>query len=238
MRAQCAPLAGQLEAAGIESLAVAFMHSYVNPAHERRTREILKAALPDLWLTLSSEVCPEVREYERTSTAVANAYVQPLMESYLTRMQTALVAEKLRRHDLSRDVGRRPHRHRDGAALSRATRRIGPGRRRDFCCAGRGPRRRGARAPFDMGGTTAKICLIDDYKPHTARLFEVDRAARFLKGSGLPVRVPVIEMVEIGAGGGSIARLDALKRVTVGPESAGAEPGPACYGRGGHGIRR
>ena len=84
-----------------------------------------------------------------------------------------------------------------------------------------------------MGGTTAKICLIDDYKPHTARLFEVDRAARFLKGSGLPVRVPVIEMVEIGAGGGSIARLDALKRVTVGPESAGAEPGPACYGRGG-----
>ena len=84
-----------------------------------------------------------------------------------------------------------------------------------------------------MGGTTAKICLIDDYKPHTARLFEVDRAARFLKGSGLPVRIPVIEMVEIGAGGGSIARLDALKRVTVGPESAGAEPGPACYGRGG-----
>ena len=86
---------------------------------------------------------------------------------------------------------------------------------------------------YDMGGTTAKICLIDDYKPHTARLFEVDRAARFLKGSGLPVRIPVIEMVEIGAGGGSIARLDALKRVTVGPESAGAEPGPACYGRGG-----
>ncbi len=84
-----------------------------------------------------------------------------------------------------------------------------------------------------MGGTTAKICLIDDYQPHTARLFEVDRAARFLKGSGLPVRIPVIEMVEIGAGGGSIARLDALKRVTVGPESAGAEPGPACYGRGG-----
>jgi N-methylhydantoinase A len=84
-----------------------------------------------------------------------------------------------------------------------------------------------------MGGTTAKICLIDDYTPHTARLFEVDRAARFLKGSGLPVRIPVIEMVEIGAGGGSIARLDALKRVTVGPESAGAEPGPASYGRGG-----
>ena len=86
---------------------------------------------------------------------------------------------------------------------------------------------------FDMGGTTAKICLIEKYQPETSRVFEVDRAARFLKGSGLPVRIPVIEMVEIGAGGGSIARVDAMKRVTVGPESASSEPGPACYGRGG-----
>ena len=144
-------LARQLVAGGIESLAVAFMHSYVNPAHERRTREILKAELPDLWLTLSSEVCPEVREYERTSTAVANAYVQPLMDSYLERMQTALARREIRRHDLSRDVGRRPHRHRDGAALPRATRRIGPGRRRDFCCADRSPRRRGTGAQLRHG---------------------------------------------------------------------------------------
>ena len=226
-------LAGQLEAAGIESVAVAFMHSYVNPAHERRTREILKAALPDLWLTLSSEVCPEVREYERTSTAVANAYVQPLMDSYLERMQTALAAEKFTGTIYLVTSG--------GGLTAIETARRFPVRLVESGPAGGAifaaqvaARAGEARAlSYDMGGTTAKICLIDDYKPHTARLFEVDRAARFLKGSGLPVRIPVIEMVEIGAGGGSIARLDALKRVTVGPESAGAEPGPACYGRGG-----
>ena len=209
------------------------MHSYVNPAHERRTREILKAALPDLWLTLSSEVCPEVREYERTSTAVANAYVQPLMDSYLERMQTALVAEKFAGTIYLVTSG--------GGLTAIETARRFPVRLVESGPAGGAifaaqvaARAGEARAlSYDMGGTTAKICLIDDYKPHTARLFEVDRAARFLKGSGLPVRVPVIEMVEIGAGGGSIARLDALKRVTVGPESAGAEPGPACYGRGG-----
>ena len=226
-------LARELKAGGIESLAVAFMHSYVNPAHERRTREILKAELPDLWLTLSSEVCPEVREYERTSTAVANAYVQPLMDSYLERMQTALVAEKFTGTIYLVTSG--------GGLTAIETARRYPVRLVESGPAGGAifaaqvaARAGEARAlSYDMGGTTAKICLIDDYKPHTARLFEVDRAARFLKGSGLPVRVPVIEMVEIGAGGGSIARLDALKRVTVGPESAGAEPGPACYGRGG-----
>ena len=160
------------------------------------------------------------------------------MESYLDAHADGARRREVRRHDLSRDLGRRPHRHRDGAALPRA-----PGRNRARPAARfllRRSRRRAGEAralSFDMGGTTAKICLIDDYKPHTARLFEVDRAARFLKGSGLPVRIPVIEMVEIGAGGGSIARLDALKRITVGPESAGAEPGPACYGRGGTAAR-
>ena len=219
---------------GIESVAVAFMHAYVNPAHERRVREILTAELPDLSVTLSSEVCPEMREYERTSTAVANAYVQPLMARYLERMQAALAAEKFRGTIYLMTSGGGLTAHRDGAALSRPAGGIGPGRRRDLCCADRGRAPARTRAlSFDMGGTTAKICLIDDYKPQTARLFEVDRAARFLKGSGLPLRIPVIEMVEIGAGGGSIARVDALKRVTVGPESAGAEPGPACYGRGG-----
>jgi N-methylhydantoinase A len=226
-------LANTLKAEGIESVAVAFMHSYVNPAHERRVREILKEELPELWVTLSSEVCPEVREYERTSTAVANAYVQPLMDSYLARMQAALAAEKFTGTIYLVTSG--------GGLTAIETARRFPVRLVESGPAGGAifaaqvaARAGEARAlSYDMGGTTAKVCLIDDYQPHTARLFEVDRAARFLKGSGLPVRIPVIEMVEIGAGGGSIARLDALKRVTVGPESAGAEPGPACYGRGG-----
>lgn len=226
-------VAAELGRQGIESVAVAFMHAYVNPAHERRTREILVAEQPTLRVTLSSEVCPEVREYERTSTAVANAYVQPLMDSYLARMQAALAAEDFNGTIYLVTSG-------GGLTAIETARRFpvrliesGPAGGAIFAAqmAARAGEKRALS--YDMGGTTAKICLIDDFTPHTARLFEVDRAARFLKGSGLPVRIPVIEMVEIGAGGGSIARLDALKRVTVGPESAGAEPGPACYGRGG-----
>ncbi|MBM3649319.1 MAG: hydantoinase/oxoprolinase family protein [Alphaproteobacteria bacterium] len=225
--------ARKLKAEGVESVAIAFMHAYANPAHERRARDILKGELPDLWITLSSEACPEVREYERTSTAVANAYVQPLMDSYLERMQSALAAEKFSGTIYLVTSG--------GGLTAIDTARRYPVRLVESGPAGGAifaaqvaARAGASRAlSYDMGGTTAKICLIDDYKPHTARLFEVDRAARFLKGSGLPVRIPVIEMVEIGAGGGSVAKLDALKRVTVGPESAGAEPGPACYGRGG-----
>jgi len=230
--AVCA-LAPALRAQGIESVAIAFMHSYANPAHERRTRDLLKAELPGLWVTLSSEVCPEVREYERTSTAVANAYVQPLMESYLARMQEALAAEKFNGTIYLVTSG-------GGLTAIETARRFpvrlvesGPAGGAIFAAQVAARAGEDRALSYDMGGTTAKICLIDDYTPHTARLFEVDRAARFLKGSGLPVRIPVIEMVEIGAGGGSIARLDALKRVTVGPESAGAEPGPASYGRGG-----
>ncbi len=226
-------LAPMLTERGIESVAIAYMHSYANPAHERRTRELLKAALPDMWVTLSSEVCPEVREYERTSTAVANAYVQPLMESYLARMQSALAAENFKGTIYLVTSG-------GGLTAIETARRFpvrlvesGPAGGAIFAAQMAARAGESRALSYDMGGTTAKICLIDDYQPHTARLFEVDRAARFLKGSGLPVRIPVIEMVEIGAGGGSIARLDALKRVTVGPESAGAEPGPACYGRGG-----
>ena len=165
-------LARKLEAAGIESVAIAFMHSYVNPAHERRTREILqRGAARHLWITLSSEVCPEIREYERTSTAVANAYVQPLMDGYLARMADgACSVEQFARRDLSRHLGRRPHRDRDGAALPGAARRIRSGRRRDFRGAGRGARAARARCcRFDMGGTTAKICLIDNYEPQTSR---------------------------------------------------------------------
>ncbi|MBR0684337.1 hydantoinase/oxoprolinase family protein [Bradyrhizobium manausense] len=226
-------LAPVLRQSGIESVAVAFLHSYANSDHERRTAAVLREELPDLWITLSSEVCPEVREYERTSTTVANAYVQPLMDGYLGRMAQGLEAEQFCGAIYLVTSG--------GGLTSIDTARRFPVRLVESGPAGgaifaaQAAARLGEQKvlSFDMGGTTAKICLIEKYEPHSSRVFEVDRAARFLKGSGLPLRIPVIEMVEIGAGGGSIAHVDALKRVTVGPESASSEPGPACYGRGG-----
>ncbi|MGY3452195.1 hydantoinase/oxoprolinase family protein [Bradyrhizobium sp. USDA 4353] len=226
-------LVPQLRALEVSSLAIAFLHAYANPAHERRAGEILAEAMPELSITLSSAVCPEIREYERTSTAVANAYVQPLMDSYLARMDQALRVEQFRGAIYLVTSG--------GGVTSIETARRFPvrlvesGPAGGAIFAGQIAARLGERKvlSFDMGGTTAKICLIEDFEPESSRVFEVDRAARFLKGSGLPVRIPVIEMVEIGAGGGSIARIDAMKRVTVGPESASSEPGPACYGRGG-----
>ena len=224
---------GFLRHNGIASVAICFMHSYANPEHERRAGTILARAMPELSITLSCEVCPEIREYERTSTAVANAYVQPLIDGYLARMDEALRHEQFRGAIYLVTSG--------GGLTSIETARRFPVRLVESGPAGGAifaaeiSARAGERkvVSFDMGGTTAKICLIRDFEPQSARLYEVDRAARFLKGSGLPVRIPVIEMVEIGAGGGSIAKIDALKRVTVGPESAGSEPGPACYRRGG-----
>jgi N-methylhydantoinase A len=226
-------LVPKLRAQKVESVAIAFLHAYANPAHERHAGSILQQEMSDLRVTLSSEVCPEIREYERTSTAVANAYVQPLIDGYLGRMADALRVEQFRGAIYLVTSG--------GGVTSIETARRFPVRLVESGPAGGAifaaqiAARLGENKvlSFDMGGTTAKICLIEDYEPETSRVFEVDRAARFLKGSGLPVRIPVIEMVEIGAGGGSIARIDALKRVTVGPESASSEPGPACYGRGG-----
>jgi N-methylhydantoinase A len=220
-------------AEGIEALALSFLHAYRNPEHELRACEILSRFLPREVITLSSEVCPEIREYERTSTTVANAYVLPLMERYLRRLEEGLrdlgiaaplllimssggitTVETARRFPI-RLVESGPA---GGAVLAQ------------MIAAQNGISR---ALSFDMGGTTAKITLIDDMKPQQARHFEIARAARFVKGSGIPVRIPVIDMVEIGAGGGSIARVDPLGRITVGPDSAGSMPGPACYGRGG-----
>jgi N-methylhydantoinase A len=222
-----------LRDASIEAVAICFLHSYVNPAHEQRAAAILKDAMPELSITLSSEVCPEIREYERTSTAVASAYVQPLMDGYLARMRDALRVEQFRGAIYLVTSG--------GGLTSIETARRFPIRLVESSPAGGAifatqiaeQTNKKKVLSFDMGGTTAKICLIENFEPASARLYEVDRAARFLKGSGLPVRIPVIEMVEIGAGGGSIAKINALKSVSVGPESAGSEPGPACYQRGG-----
>ncbi len=217
----------------VSSVAVGLLHSYANPAHEQRVREIVLEGLPDVRVSLSSEVSPELREYERLSTACANAYVQPLMAGYLDRLDQAVRAAGFGGQLLLMTSG-------GGVIGLEAARRfpirlVESGPAGGAILASRIALECGLEhvLSFDMGGTTAKICLIDAGRPQTSRAFEVARAYRFLKGSGLPLRIPVIEMVEIGAGGGSIARVDALKRVTVGPDSAGAAPGPASYGRGG-----
>jgi N-methylhydantoinase A len=227
-------VAADIRAAGnIESIAVALIHAYANAAHEQRIGAILATELPGVAVTLSSEVCPEAREYERTSTAIANAYVQPLMAGYLRRLEQAFGERGYRKPIHLMTSGG------SLAALETAARfpirLVESGPAGGAILAARIAAERGETRiiSFDMGGTTAKICLIDDGKPLMARTFEVDRQSRFMKGSGLPVRIPVIEMVEIGAGGGSLAAVDALKRITVGPHSAGSEPGPASYGRGG-----
>jgi N-methylhydantoinase A len=226
-------LAPKLAAAGIEAIAIGYMHAYLDGAHERRTRDILAGLLPGVSITLSSEVSPEIREYERWSTAVANAYVQPVMDRYLGRLDAALRQRGAVCPLFMITSG--------GGLAALETARKFPIRLVESGPAG-GAILAAALArqcgldkvlSFDMGGTTAKICLIDNGEPQHSRTFEVARQYRFLKGSGLPLRIPVIEMVEIGAGGGSIAHVDALSRINVGPESAGAEPGPASYGRGG-----
>ncbi len=226
-------LAGKLADAGVESVAICFLHSYVNADHEKRTGKFLGAALPDVSITLSSTVCPEIREYDRMSTACANAYVQPLMAGYLNRLQDGL-----------RDAGASCPMllmMSSGGVTTVETATSIPIRLVESGPAGGAILARDIAKEndlknvlsFDMGGTTAKITLIDDFTPHIARSFEVARMYRFQKGSGLPLRIPVIDMVEIGAGGGSIAEVDAMQRIRVGPQSAGSVPGPACYGNGG-----
>jgi N-methylhydantoinase A len=231
--AALSPLAEHLAAEGIESVAIGFLHSFTNPAHERRAGEILSARLPGIAVTLSSDVSPEMREYERFSTACANAYVQPLIGRYLANLETLLQQEGfLCPLFLMLSGG-------GLTAVETAIRfpvrlvESGPAGGAIFACEIARQCGLDKVLSYDMGGTTAKICLIDELKPQTNRAFEVARIYRFKKGSGLPLRIPVIEMVEIGAGGGSIARIDRLKRITVGPDSSGADPGPACYGRGG-----
>ena len=222
-----------LRQAGIESVGICFLHSYINPDHERRVGEILQAAMPELSVTLSSRVCPEIREYERMSTTCANAYIQPLMAGYLHKLEEGLAETGLTCPLLMMMSS-------GGittvqTAVAQPIRLIESGPAGGVIFSQSVAAECGVRQAlsFDMGGTTAKLTLIDDLVPQYGRSIEVARQYRFLKGSGLPIRIPVIDMVEIGAGGGSIARVDALKRITIGPDSAGSTPGPACYGRGG-----
>lgn len=222
-----------LAAEDVEAVAIGFLHSFTNPAHEHRVGDAIARALPNIAVTLSSDVSPEMREYERFSTACANAYLQPMIGRYLANLERNLQRAGFRCPVLLMTSG--------GGITSVETAIRFPVRLVESGPAGGAifascvARQNGLDevVSFDMGGTTAKICLIDKAQPQTARAFEVARIYRFLKGSGLPLRVPVIEMVEIGAGGGSIARVDTLGRIVVGPDSAGSDPGPVCYGRGG-----
>ena len=218
---------------GIQSVAVCLLHAYANPAHEQRLAELIQQKRPKLFVSLSSAVSPEAREYDRLCTTVANAYVRPLMQTYLLELATALQVEGVDCPLFMMTSG--------GGMTTLETairfpiRLVESGPSGGAILAANVAQSVGLKQviSFDMGGTTAKICLIDEGKPQTSRHFEIARAERFMKGSGLPVRIPVIEMIEIGAGGGSIAKLDRLRRITVGPESAGAEPGPASFGLGG-----
>jgi N-methylhydantoinase A len=225
--------ARKLTNAGVTALAVVFLHSYRNPAHEIEARDLIMREFPQLFVTVSSEVVREIREYERSSTTVANAYAMPLAERYLARMGAEIsglgiraplwlmlsngglihVAEAQRRPVQMLESGPA------AGALSAA-----------FFGAADSD---GNLLAFDMGGTTAKLSLIDKGEPLVAYGFEAARQKRFVEGSGLPIRISTLELIEIGAGGGSIARVDEIGLLKVGPESAGSEPGPAAYGLGG-----
>ena len=232
-RAEVEAVADQIKAAGYESIAVGLIHSYLNPDHERMVRVVLAEKLPDVMVSLSSEVSPQMREYERFNTVVANAYIKPLMKSYLGRLKGRLEDEGA---DCSVFLM-----HSGGGIISIESAADFPVRLVESGPAGGAVFAANIAArygldkvlSFDMGGTTAKICLIKNQTPKTSRVFEVARTYRFKKGSGMPISIPVIDMVEIGAGGGSLAHIDSMRQIRVGPESAGSEPGPACYGRGG-----
>jgi N-methylhydantoinase A len=226
-------VAGRARAAGVRALAVSFLHSYREPAHEVLAEAVLRQALPGVEISISSDVAGEIREYERTSTTLVNVYVRRLVAEYLDVIQEHLAAAGSRARLLvmlssgsvaTVDVARRyPVRMIESgpAAGALAAAHLGLHAGRPNLLS------------FDMGGTTAKACVIEGGRPLVTTDFEVDRVYRFKKGSGLPVKAPTIELIEIGAGGGSIAGVDRFGLVRVGPESAGAHPGPACYGQGG-----
>lgn len=224
----------KLKTQDVKAVAVCFLHSYQNAAHEQRTGEMLSAALPSLSISLSSEVAPEIREYDRMSTAVANAYVQPMTAAYVEQLERDLRDRGFKRRmylmlssggiTTGETAARFPIRLLESGPAAGVLATVYYGEQigtKDLVA-------------FDMGGTTAKMCLIRDGKPSLTNSFEIARVHRFKRGSGLPVRIPTIELMEIGAGGGSIAWVDEIGMLKVGPQSSGADPGPACYGRGGN----
>ncbi len=220
--------------AGFESVAVGLIHAYLNPLHEKTVREVLYRKLPKASVSISSEVSPQMREYERFNTVVANAYIKPKMASYLGRLEKRLRTEGVNCRTFLIHSGGGIMSIEDGAEFPVRLVESGPAGGAVFAANIAARYGLDKALSFDMGGTTAKICLIRNQAPGTSRVFEVARTYRFKKGSGMPVSIPVIDMVEIGAGGGSLARVDSMQQIRVGPESAGSEPGPACYGHGGN----
>ncbi|WP_431283474.1 hydantoinase/oxoprolinase family protein [Humitalea sp. 24SJ18S-53] len=231
--AEATGIALAMRAAGVRAVGICLLNAYRNPAHERAARDAINAAAPEIHVSLSSDVSPQIREYPRTSTTVMNAYTQPLVAPYLD----ALAAELTRRGFPNRPLIMLSNGGVVGTRVAGAfpVRMIESGPAAGALAAVHFAELLGLDRllSFDMGGTTAKACLILDRKPLVAGDFEVDRRYRFKPGSGLPITVPSVDMIEIGAGGGSIAQVDALGLLKVGPRSAGSEPGPACYGRGG-----
>jgi len=229
--AQLLSQASTLIEQGVSSIAVVFLHAYANPDHERRAAAALARRFPDIAITMSHEVVSEIREFERASTTVANAYIKPLAGRYLDHMAAQLEALGIKAPLLLmlshggmthlEEAKRTPVQLLESGPAAGA-----------LAAAHFGGDCRNLLA-FDMGGTTAKLSLIDDGQPLVAYGFEAARQKRFIEGSGLPMRISTIELIEIGAGGGSIAHIDEIGLLKVGPQSAGSEPGPACYGLGG-----
>ena len=219
--------------AGFESVAVGLIHSYLNAAHEELVREVIAEKLPHVSVSISSEVSPQMREYERFNTVVANAYIKPLMASYLGRLEYRLRGEGVDCRIFLMHSGGGIISIQNAAEFPVRLVESGPAGGAVFAAHIAARYGLDKVLSFDMGGTTAKICLINHQTPKTSRVFEVARSYRFKKGSGMPISIPVIDMVEIGAGGGSLAHVDSMQQIRVGPESAGSEPGPACYGHGG-----
>jgi len=223
----------RLLAAGVQSVAVAFLHAYANPAHEREAARLISERHPGLPVSISAEIAPEIREYERTSTTVCNAYVKPLASRYLDAMSQRIAERGIQAPFLLMlsngglagvgEAKRAPVQLLESgpAAGALAAAYFGAPDSGDHVLA------------FDMGGTTAKLSVVENGRPHVAYNFEAARQKRFIEGSGLPVRISTLELIEIGAGGGSIAHIDEIGLLKVGPHSAGSEPGPACYARGG-----
>jgi N-methylhydantoinase A len=233
LRADVETLALDLRNADYESIAIGLLHSYVNDAHERLIRDVFAEILPGVMISLSSEVSPQMREYERFNTVAANAYIKPLMKSYLDRLKGRLLQEGVSCPIFLMHSGGGIISLESAAEFPVRLVESGPAGGAVFAADIAARHGLDRVLSFDMGGTTAKICLIKNCTPKTSRVFEVARTYRFKKGSGMPISIPVIDMVEIGAGGGSLAHVDGMRQIRVGPESAGSEPGPACYGQGG-----
>jgi N-methylhydantoinase A len=226
-------LVTELRDKGIKAIGVCYLNSFRNPAHERRSAEIIAEVAPDIRVSLSSEVVAEIREFQRTSTTLANVYVQERVANYLGQLQRRL-------DQIGFTGGFFVMLSSGGIATPETSARfpvrlLESGPAAGALAAAHAGALSGHRdlLSFDMGGTTAKLCVIEDGQPLKTHEFEVDRVYRFRKGSGLPVRIPVIDMIEIGAGGGSIARVDSMGLLKVGPDSSGADPGPVCYRQGG-----